>query len=73
MMQGSVYAGGTAYFRAYRPLINLPKCTVCHGADHTVRGVIDIRSDVTGMVRAQASLISGSAGGVPRSWSRCWP
>jgi adenylate cyclase len=59
--EGSVYAGGTAYFRAYRPLINLPKCTVCHGADHTVRGVIDIRSDVTGVIRAQA-LTSGGAG-----------
>jgi class 3 adenylate cyclase len=46
-------AGGRAYFRAYRPLINLPKCTACHGSDHTVRGVIDIRSDVTSVVVAQ--------------------
>jgi len=57
---GIALAGGTAYFRAYRPLINLPKCTVCHGADHTVRGVIDIRSDVTGVVRAQAFTIGGA-------------
>jgi class 3 adenylate cyclase len=57
---GPVLAGGTAFFRAYRPLINLPKCTVCHGADHTVRGVIDIRSDVTGVVRAQALTIAGA-------------
>ena len=57
---GHPLAGGTAYFRTYRPLINLPKCTVCHGADHTVRGVIDIRSDVTGVVRAQAYTIGGA-------------
>lgn len=57
---GIALAGGTAYFRAYRPLINLPKCTVCHGSDHTVRGVIDIRSDVTTVVRAQALTIGGA-------------
>ena len=58
--RGFVFAGGEAYFRAYRPLINLPKCTVCHGADHTVRGVIDIRSNVTGVVQAQAVTIGGA-------------
>jgi adenylate cyclase len=60
---GSAFTGGAAYFRAYRPLINLPKCTVCHGADHTVRGVIDIRTDVTEVVRAQALTIGGAGGG----------
>ena len=35
------------FSRVYKPLINLPKCTECHGADHTVRGVIDIRDDIT--------------------------
>jgi adenylate cyclase len=56
-------AGGRSYFRAYRPLINLPKCTVCHGSDHTVRGVIDIRSDVTSVVAAQnLTLGAGLAG-----------
>ena len=60
---GPVFAGGTAYFRAYRPLINLPKCTVCHGADHTVRGVIDIRSDVTAVIKAQAVTIGGAGVG----------
>jgi len=58
--EGVALAGGTAYFRAYRPLINLPKCTVCHGSDHTVRGVIDIRTDVTPAVRAQALTIGGA-------------
>lgn len=33
--------------RIYKPLINLPKCTDCHGADHTVRGVIAIQDDIT--------------------------
>ncbi len=61
--EGLVFAGGKAYFRAYRPLINLPKCTVCHGADHTVRGVIDIRSDVTSVVKAQAFCIGGAGVG----------
>ena len=60
---GPVFAGGRAYFRTYRPLINLPKCTVCHGADHTVRGVIDIRSDVTEVVKAQAATIGGAGVG----------
>jgi class 3 adenylate cyclase len=60
---GSALTGGKAYFRTYRPLINLPKCTVCHGADHTVRGVIDIRSDVTEVVRAQAFSIGGAGAG----------
>jgi class 3 adenylate cyclase len=60
---GIVLAGGIAYFRAYRPLINLPKCTVCHGADHTVRGIIDIRSDITGVIKAQAVTIGGAGVG----------
>ena len=44
---------GLNIFRAYKPLINLPKCTGCHGADHTVRGVIDIRDDITDSRRQQ--------------------
>jgi adenylate cyclase len=56
-------ADGRSYFRAYRPLINLPKCTVCHGSDHTVRGVIDIRADVTSVIAAQnLTLGAGLAG-----------
>jgi adenylate cyclase len=38
---------GLTHFRVYKPLINLPKCTGCHGSDHTVRGVVDIREDIT--------------------------
>jgi class 3 adenylate cyclase len=53
--------GGRSFFRAYRPLINLPKCSVCHGSDHTVRGVIDIRSDISSLVRTQNATL-GLAG-----------
>ena len=54
---------GITYFRAYKPLINLPKCTGCHGTDHTVRGVIDIRDDITGS-RRQQRLAVYIAGGL---------
>lgn len=53
---------GSTFFRAYKPLINLPKCTVCHGADHTVRGVIDIRSDISDSRRRQR-IAAYAAGG----------
>lgn len=29
---------GKVFFHIYKPLINKPKCTSCHGADHTIRG-----------------------------------
>lgn len=55
--------GGHTYFRVYRPLINLPKCSGCHGSDHTVRGVLDIRTDVTPFIRDQTlTLILGALG-----------
>jgi len=53
--------GGRTYSRVYRPLLNLPKCTGCHGGDHTIRGVIDVRSDVTGLLRDQTLTIALSA------------
>jgi class 3 adenylate cyclase len=56
-------AGGKSYFRSYKPLLNLPKCTICHGSDHTIRGVIDIRSDVTSVIAIQnLTLGAGLAG-----------
>jgi adenylate cyclase len=55
--------GGRAFFHAYRPLINLPKCTVCHGADHTVRGVIDIRTDISDDVRTTSLALAGTGAG----------
>jgi adenylate cyclase len=53
--------GDVIFFRAYVPLLNLPECTFCHGSDHTVRGVIDIRHDVTSQRNRQfeAGITSG--------------
>ena len=48
---------GEIYINTYKPLLNLPKCTGCHGSAHTVRGVIDIRTDVTGSVTRQRQAI----------------
>ena len=50
------------FARVYRPLINLPKCTDCHGADHTVRGVLDIRTNITESRQRQmdSTILSGS-------------
>lgn len=55
---------GRTYKRVYRPLLNLPKCAGCHGSDHTIRGVIDIRADVTNEVRSEAVTVAVSASGV---------
>ena len=54
---------GNTFFRVYKPLINLPKCTGCHGADHTVRGVVDIRDDISSS-RRQQRIAAYSAGGL---------
>ncbi len=54
---------GRSFDRIYRPLLNLPKCTACHGSDHTVRGVIDLRSDITPFLSAQRAAVGLSAGG----------
>lgn len=65
-MPGEVFfyenSGGRFFSHGYRPLINLPKCTVCHGGDHTVRGVLDVKTDVTGSVRAEQFGAAGAAG-----------
>ncbi|MGD9940870.1 MAG: adenylate/guanylate cyclase domain-containing protein [Clostridia bacterium] len=54
---------GRVFSRVYRPLINLPKCAACHGGDHTIRGVIDVRTDITQLVAAQNLTIGASVGG----------
>ena len=56
-------SGGRVFFRIYRPLINLPKCTGCHGSDHTIRGVIDLRSDITAVERVERLTLYGGGGG----------
>lgn len=46
----------------YKPLINLPKCTVCHGADHTIRGIAEISTDITASIeKQQDTLIKAGA------------
>ncbi|GAB1456957.1 hypothetical protein MASR2M48_22650 [Spirochaetota bacterium] len=59
----TIEAGGRTYKRVYRPLLNLPKCTTCHGSDHTIRGVIDIQADLSDVVREQAITVAASIGG----------
>jgi adenylate cyclase len=50
------------YFRVLKPLINLPKCTVCHGADHTIRGILEIKSDITETIMLQQTSVIASGG-----------
>ncbi|MGC9311676.1 MAG: adenylate/guanylate cyclase domain-containing protein [Sediminispirochaetaceae bacterium] len=52
---------GKVFFHIYKPLINKPKCTSCHGADHTIRGVLEIQTDISASVqqRENAVLASG--------------
>ncbi|NCN05154.1 MAG: HAMP domain-containing protein [Spirochaetales bacterium] len=54
---------GRTSFRVLKPLINLPQCVVCHGADHTLRGVLQISSDTTSLVQIQRITIIFAAGG----------
>ncbi|MBN2535896.1 MAG: adenylate/guanylate cyclase domain-containing protein [Spirochaetales bacterium] len=56
-MENTFGAKGKIFFRIYRPLINLPRCTVCHGGEHTIRGVIDIRNDITKSVNDQYIIL----------------
>lgn len=48
--------------RYYKPLINLPKCTTCHGSDHTIRGVLDLRTDISENRLRQQQAVFSSAG-----------
>ncbi len=49
--------GEKVFTRFYKPLLNLPKCTVCHGSDHTVRGVLDIHHDITPFIATQRRAV----------------
>jgi hypothetical protein len=55
-------AGSKTCFTLYKPLLNLPKCTRCHGSSHTVRGVIDITSDITSVVNQQRNNLMIASG-----------
>ncbi len=52
---------GEIFVQSFEPLLNLPKCTNCHGSTHTIRGVIDIRSNITDSVtkQRQSLIIAG--------------
>jgi len=55
-------AEGKTFFTLYKPLLNLPKCTRCHGSTHTVRGVINITSDITQVVNQQRNNLLIASG-----------
>lgn len=40
-------SGGRVVRLIYTPLLNNPPCQACHGTDHTVRGVIQVNTDLT--------------------------
>ena len=62
------------FFTIYKPLLNLPKCTGCHGSDHTIRGVIKISSDISTIpTRQRINLIIAGIRHQPISFlSRIW-
>lgn len=49
------------FITIFRPLLNLPRCTVCHGADHTFRGVLEIRRDITASRTMQTTALGASS------------
>jgi class 3 adenylate cyclase len=53
---------GKTFFTIYKPLLNLPKCSGCHGSTHTVRGVINITSDITPVVHEQRNNVLIASG-----------
>ncbi len=53
---------GKTFFHIYKPLINKPKCTSCHGADHTIRGVLEIKTDISTSVRQREETVLISSG-----------
>jgi len=56
---------GRVFTRIYKPLLNLPKCTTCHGSDHTIRGVIDVQIDITNIVDTQRNSIVAASVAMP--------
>lgn len=50
-------AKGDTFFRIYQPLQNVPACFFCHGDDHTYRGVIDIRNNITTEIKSQYEFL----------------
>ncbi len=46
----------------YSPLPNAPPCAQCHGSDHSVRGVIEITSDLTDQLAGARSSLALAGG-----------
>ena len=47
----------------YSPFRNLPACALCHGIDHTIRGVLQLTTDITQLItKPRQALVT--AGGV---------
>ena len=41
-------SGGARVVRTiFTPLLNSPPCAACHGTDHTIRGIIEVTTDLT--------------------------
>lgn len=53
---------GVTTIQYLQPLLNLPKCTVCHGSDHTIRGVIELQSDISESIDRQRMTIVSASG-----------
>ena len=43
----------------YRPLLNTPLCFTCHGDGHLVRGVVEIRADITSAISERNGAVIG--------------
>ncbi len=57
----TVQDGNNWYGQIYRPLLNTPICFSCHGADHLVRGVVSVRTDVSESMRQRnQAILAGS-------------
>ncbi len=55
-------AESDTYLTTYKPLQNLPKCTGCHGSDHSLRGVIAIRVKMTDTIhQARNNIVIAAA------------
>jgi class 3 adenylate cyclase len=68
----AVYGGDDALFQEvqggriirtlYSPLANLPNCALCHGANHMIRGVLRITTDITdAIIRPRRTLALAGA------------
>ena len=46
----------------YTPLLNNPPCAACHGSDHTVRGIIQVTTDLTEELARPRNALAVSGG-----------